>query len=101
MAPMNVSFDGNTTSMIQQWALLQAVDQRYALILSEISRRHAYYEKLQQIQDIRLIVSLIALIGLVVFLTNLWQQHHDTRHRNIYRGPAKLYNPKKQRHLNE
>ena len=50
------------------WALDQAILTRYNVVLTEIARRKAFYDKLDQIEFIRILVVLFTAVILVALL---------------------------------
>lgn len=50
---------------MKQWALDEALKQRYQLIMVEIERRKAFYQALDNIKRARIVISMFTIIFLV------------------------------------
>ena len=53
----------------EDWAIDTALKQRYALILKEMDRRNAFYERVQNIEHLRLFVTVVTIVlGTIILL---------------------------------
>ena len=69
-----------------QWAVQTALMQRYQMILIELGRREKYYDKLRQVENARLFCSFLALVGLLIIMMVLWNQHKTMRLNQVPLG---------------